>query len=111
MFNHQRLKCYEYALDAARKVPALINRWPTGYSYLEDQLKRAASSVVLNIAEGNYRQSLKERARFFVIARASAGEVSSILDIAQAYHLISDEDYGMLQDKLLSIVKMLYHLK
>jgi len=111
MFNHQKLKCYEYALDAARKVPALIRRWPAGYGYLEDQLKRAASSVVLNIAEGNYRQSFKERARFFVIARASAGEVSSILDIAYAYGLIADEEYGSLQDILLRVVKMLYHLK
>ncbi len=111
MFNHQKLKCYEYALDAARKVPTLINKWPAGYAYLEDQLKRAASSVVLNISEGNYRYSVKERARFFIIARASAGEVSAILDIAHAYRLISDEDYSSLQSTLLSIVKMLYRLR
>lgn len=111
MFNHQKLKCYEFALDAARKVPALIKRWPSGYGYLEDQLKRAASSVVLNIAEGNYRYSIKERARFFVIARASAGEVSSILDIAHAYRLIGDEDYRTLQNTLLQIVKILYRLR
>ena len=111
MFNHQKLKCYEYALVAARKVPTLIGKWPAGYAYLEDQLKRAASSVVLNIAEGNYRYSIKERTRFFVIARASAGEVSSILDIAHAYRLIGDEDYRMLQDLLLQVVKMLYRLR
>ena len=111
MFNHQKLKCYEYALDTARKVPTLIRRWPRGYAYLEDQLKRASSSVVLNIAEGNYRYSQKERARFFSIARASAGEVSSILDIAHAYNLINEEDYHTIQNLLLSIVKMLYRLR
>jgi four helix bundle protein len=110
MFNHQKLKCYEYTLDVARKVPTLTCRWQRGYSYLEDQLKRAASSVVLNIAEGNYRYSAKERGRFFAIARASAGEVSSILDIAIAYGLINDNDYNSLQALLLSIVKMLYRL-
>ncbi len=111
MFNHQKLKCYEFALDVARKVPALIKKWPAGYAYLEDQLKRAASSVVLNIAEGNYRYSIKERTRFFVIARGSAGEVSSILDVALAYRLIGDDDYRFLQDRLLQVVKMLYALR
>ena len=111
MFNHQKLKCYEYALDTARKVPTLIKRWPKGYGYLEDQLKRAASSVVLNIAEGNYRYSQKERIRFFSIARASAGEVSSILDIAHAYNLINHEEYDSIQDLLLSVIKMLYRLR
>ncbi len=111
MFNHQKLKCYEFALDAARKVPTLIRGWPSGYGYLEDQLKRAASSVVLNIAEGNYRYSVKERRRFFEIARASAGEVSSILDIAHAYRLVADSDYALMQNILIQIVKMLYHLR
>jgi four helix bundle protein len=111
MFNHQKLKCYEYALDVARKVPTLIGKWSSGYAYLEDQLKRAASSVVLNIAEGNYRYSTKERTRFFTIARASAGEVSSIFDIAHAYCLVRDEDYRILQNTLLSIIKMLSHLR
>jgi four helix bundle protein len=53
----------------------------------------------------------KERGRFFAIARASAGEVSSILDIAIAYNLISNDDYNSLQALLLSIVKMLYRLR
>ena len=111
MFNHQRLKCYVVALAAARKVPTLIVTWPKGTAYLEDQLKRAASSVVLNIAEGNYRTSPKERLRFFSYARASAGEVSAILDIADAYGLIGRDDYLEMQDNLLQVVKMLYKLR
>jgi len=111
VFNHQRLKCYEYALDVTRMVPTLVKSWPKGTGYLVDQLKRAASSIVLNIAEGNYRQGAKDRARFFGIARGSAGEVSSILDIASAYGYISIDTYNEIQEKLLVIVKMLYRLK
>ncbi len=111
MFNHQRLKCYVLALSVARKMPTLMSGWPRGSGYLEDQLKRAASSIVLNIAEGNYRTSPKERLRFFSYARGSAGEVSSILDIALAYGFIDNDDYRILQDELLQIVKMLYKLK
>ncbi|MBI2091385.1 MAG: four helix bundle protein [Deltaproteobacteria bacterium] len=40
----------------------MTRRWPY---YLSDQFKRATSSVVLNIAEGNGRLSPKERRRFF----------------------------------------------
>ncbi len=111
MFNHKKLKCYALALDVAKNVPAITQAWPRGSSYLIDQLKRAASSVVLNIAEGNGRRSLKDRQRFFGIARASAAEVSSIMDIAEIYGYI-DESKGLeIQDYLLQIVKMLYKLR
>ncbi len=111
MFNHQRLKCYVLALGVARRVPTLIVSWPKGTGYLEDQLKRATSSIVLNIAEGNYRTFPKERQRFFSYARASAGEVSSILDIAEAYGFVGEDSYRIMQDELLQIVKILYKLK
>lgn len=111
MFNQQKLRCYRVALDVARRVPTLTSIWPRGTGYLVDQLRRAISSVVLNISEGNARTSLKERKRFFCIARASASEVSSIFDVAQALNLISSSDYEEVQGMLLQVVKMLYKLK
>lgn len=95
----------------AKKMPSLVRKWPTGSSYLADQLKRALASVSLNIAEGNGRSGLKDRARFFAIARGSATEVSAIIDIANAYNLIDQIIYDEFQDKLLQIVKILYKLR
>jgi len=46
------------------------------------QLRRAATSVQLNISEGCSRKSLAERRRFFEIARGSLVEIDSIFDIA-----------------------------
>jgi len=46
------------------------------------QIRRAALSVHLNIAEGCSRKSLAERKRFFEIARGSAIEVDAALDVA-----------------------------
>ena len=46
------------------------------------QIRRAALSVHLNIAEGCSRKSLVERKRFFEIARGSAIEVDAALDVA-----------------------------
>ena len=107
MFNHHKLKCYVMALDAAKRVPAIVRRWPL---YLSDQFKRAMSSIVLNIAEGNGREYPKERRRFFNTATASAKECSSILDIAQSYNLIPIQTCAELQDTLLQVVKMVSKL-
>ena len=109
--NHQRLKCYQMAMSTAKAMPSLIARWPKGYYYLSDQLKRALASIVLNIAEGNSRTSPVERRRFFTISMGSASEVSSILDIAFAYHLIDQSKFHYHQDILLQIYKILYKLR
>ena len=46
------------------------------------QIRRAALSVHLNVAEGCSRKSLTERKRFYEIARGSLIEVDTALDIA-----------------------------
>lgn len=107
MFYHHRLKVYELALLTAKRVPTLVRNWPF---YLSDQVKRALSSIILNIAEGNGRNSPKDRKRFFNIACASAKESASVFDIAQAYNLVSQIEYQKMQDDLLQIVKMLSKL-
>ena len=87
--NHNKLKCYGLLLDAARIVPSILNRLPRGNAYIEDQLKRALSSAILNLSEGNGRRSIKERNRFFDISLASISETSSAIDIISAYGYIS----------------------
>ena len=111
MLNHKKLKCYEMALHTARIVPSIIRTWPRGTGYLVDQLRRAVSSIVLNISEGNGRTQPRERRRFFSIARASATETSAIIDIAEALKYVDNQTYKEIQDKLLQIVKILYKLR
>lgn len=48
---------------------------------LKDQMARASSSIVLNLAEGSAKSSRKERARFYQIALGSLREVQAILAI------------------------------
>jgi len=50
-------------------------------SHLKTQLVRAASSVVLNLAEGAGRPNDRDRKRFYGIALASTREVQAILDL------------------------------
>jgi four helix bundle protein len=49
--------------------------------YLKDQFLRAASSVVLNLAEGSGKDSPADRRRYYQIAMGSTREVQSILDL------------------------------
>jgi four helix bundle protein len=51
-------------------------------SYLKDQCLRAASSVVLNLAEGSGKDSSPDRKRFYQIAMGSTREVQAILNLA-----------------------------
>ena len=48
---------------------------------LRDQLDRASSSVVLNLAEGSAKHSRKDRVRFYQIAMGSLREVEAILEL------------------------------
>jgi four helix bundle protein len=49
---------------------------------LRDQLRRAAASVALNLAEGYGRQSLPDQQRFFAIALGSIRECQAVFDLA-----------------------------
>jgi len=51
--------------------------------HLRDQLQRAASSIVLNLAEGSGRVSSKEQKRFYDIAFGSLRESQAILDLIE----------------------------
>jgi len=47
------------------------------------QIRRAALSVYLNIAEGCSRKSVAERKRFFEISRGSIVEIDAVLDLSE----------------------------
>ena len=60
---------------------------------LVDQIRRVAVSVMSNIAEGAERGSNKDYAKFLFIARASAGEVRSLLYVASDQQYIDDSQF------------------
>lgn len=109
--NHQRLKCYQRLLDAAKRIPTLVRRLPRGTSYIRDQLERALASAILNLTEGNARRSPKERMRFFDISLASIAEASSAIDIMRAFGYIPEKDESTLQDNLHTAYAMIINLR
>ena len=66
---------------------------------LRDQIRRAAVSVMSNIAEGFGRGGAREFVQFLSVARGSASEVSAQLYVALDQGYVSKESFGQLQEQ------------
>ena len=73
----------------------------------KDQLKRAAMSIILNIAEGAGKYSIADKKNFYIISRGSVNECVAILRILKIEKKISDELFNKGYEFLLEIAKML----
>lgn len=78
---------YGAALGLVSELRSVLAELMKSDRSLADQLRRAATSVVLNIAEGN-RRTGKDRLQFFRIAAGSAAEVRAALEVAQAWGMV-----------------------
>jgi len=83
MHNFRKLKVYIKALEFSKSVRTATRKFPKDEVFsLTSQFRRAADSVVLNIAEGAGNRSEKEFAKFLDYAIRSAHECIGCLDIA-----------------------------
>ncbi len=106
--HHDDTRIYGKSLELLSLCAEVIERLPPGYAFLADQIRRASSSVTLNFSEGCGRTSPADRARFFTMARASAKEVSAILDVGQRFHAIRDNQRDRGHDLCDHLAAMLY---
>ncbi len=106
-FDHEKLHVYQAAIEFVVLTESIVMQFPKGRGYLVDQLQRACSSVALNIAEGAGEFSTNEKIRFYRMARRSATECASILDICTHLNLINEKMGLKSRDLLFRIVSML----
>ena len=78
---HERLDAYKASIDFLAIADEVSGSLPKGRAYLADQLRRAATSIALNIAEGAGEFAAREKARFYRMARRSATECGAVLDV------------------------------
>lgn len=102
LLSHEKLDVYRLAVQVARWVRT--TRFPRGDADLKDQARRAAQSVVLNVAEGCHSLG-GNRGKHFRIARGSAAEVCAVLD------LVDLPQGAAQQDAMRRVVAMLSRLR
>jgi len=91
-YKFQRLEVYQLALEYLDLLYELAKTFPAEEKYnLTSQLQRAATSIVLNIAEGSTGQSDAEQYRFLGFAMRSYLETVACLDIAERRAFVSEE--------------------
>ena len=110
-FKFENLKIWHLALELSSKVNMLTKSFPKDELFiLTSQFKRAADSVVLNIAEGSTLHSDAEFIRFLVIANRSAIEVVACLYLAIRRDYINQEIFTEYYNDYLSLVKQIQAL-
>lgn len=77
---------------------------------LKDQIRRAAVSVMSNIAEGFESRTRPQFIDFLGTAKASAGEVRSQLYVAQDQGYLDDDEFESVSDLADKVSRQLYHL-
>jgi four helix bundle protein len=106
MFGFQKLDVYRCAIDFLAMAAPLSEHVPKGYAALGDQLRRASTSIPLNLAEGTGKFD-KDARRFYAIARGSALECAAIIDTFKVLGFINAEVYDKAQTLLDRVVAML----
>ena len=109
-FDHERLDVYQLALDFLALADDMIERLPRGRGYLADQFARAATSIVLNTAEGAGKFSPGDKRRYYLIAAGSTTESAAIVDVCLRLKLTDKEVHQTAKGMLDRIMSMLVKL-
>ena len=104
----EELIIWQKARELANEIFDLTNKHTTfRYRSLNDQMQRAAVSVMANIAEGYERSSQAEFARFLFIAKGSCGELRSHLVIAHDQKILEEQRYKNLSENAFGLSAMI----
>ena len=111
-FKFEKLEVWQKALALSGWIHELTKKFPRDELFvLTSQMKRAADSVVLNIAEGSTGQTNAEFRQFLSYALRSAVEVVACLHLALNRNLIDRRQFDLYSAKAETIIKMTQALR
>lgn len=117
-FSFENLEAYNVAKNLVIEIYKLQRKFPCEELYaLGDQIRRSASSITSNMAEGCGRNSYKEKIHFVEIAFGSMTESFSQLQIAVGLGYLTEEEMEAMRPlynrvaALLSLLKRSYESK
>ena len=106
--NHQKLDTYGFSQAFVLECYRLTKQLPDSEKFgMTSQIRRAALSVHLNIAEGASRKSEIERKRFYEISRSYLVEIDAAFDIASGLDYLRDYDTTKLGEVMVRCFKIL----
>lgn len=107
-FSYEKMRMWSDVRMYIKSVYEITNTFPLNEKFgLTQQLRRAAVSVLSNIAEGLSRKTEKEKQRFIEISYGSLMETNAQLIIAVDLMYINKEQYYKLKEDLLKISNQL----
>lgn len=106
MFDFENFPVYKKSEEFYSKVLKIIVN-PKIDKNIKDQLKRAALSIVLNIAEGAGKYSKNDKKNFYVVSKGSVNECVAIIRILKLENKITIDLFQDAYSDLLEIAKML----
>ncbi len=111
MFKFEELKVYQKTLEIIDEIYNITSKFPKSEIYITtSQLKRAVTSIALNIAEGaNSTDKLFNK--HLRIAGDSLKECIVCLTIAKRQNFITPEQDNKLRSEFLIIAKMITNLR
>ena len=109
MFDFEKLEVYSKAKQFNSAISLFLENANISRNK-NDQLERAAFSIMLNIAEGTGRFTKPDTKNFYIIARGSAFECIAILDYLSDQKVIDQKTFREFYSVLEEISKMLYSL-
>lgn len=110
-FKFENLKVWQKSIDLCEFIYRISKEFPTEEKFgLQSQIRRAAVSVSLNIAEGSGRSTNKDFRKFLHDSLGSLREVVSALHIALRLKYISPLPFQETLIICTEISKMLYKL-
>ena len=105
---HTKLDVYQFSQELILECYRITKLFPSDEKYaMVQQIRRAALSVHLNIAEGSSRKSNTERTRYFEIARGSVVEIDTAIGIAYKLSYVDMEQLQQLGNLIIKNFKLL----
>lgn len=108
MHNFKELKVWKMSIELSKLIFETTRTFPSEHKFgLSNQLFRCAVSIPSNIAEGCGRKSDKELKQFVSISLGSSFELETQIIIAEEVNLITNEQFEIINNKIIEIQKML----
>lgn len=108
MKDNKDLVVWRKSIDFAGEIYSITKEFPREEKFgLVTQIRRAVISVSANIAEGASRKSRKEYLHFLYIARASASELDTFLEISIRTSMVKVEIINSAKENNIVLIKML----